>query len=90
MSRIVKEFAGKYAGPGHESQCKVAIESGHKKNGSGPQAFGGADTWPCLKVDINFQTGDEQTRDRLEKKLIDFLKQYGVITGDPRVREVVL
>lgn len=54
------------------------IEIGYHYNGSGKQAFGGAEKWPSLKIQIDFEEGQEDSAKLFLKKLqphIDILLQ---------------
>lgn len=64
----------------------MTIEASHHLNGSGPESFGGARTWPHARLDVSFQTGEEAKRDEfvtaLKKFTKEFFDNYGKVAID--------
>lgn len=58
------------AGPGYV--CAVEIEKTEHHNGSGEGAFGGADSWPAVRLRMPFPDG----REDLQQLFIDELKTF--------------
>lgn len=54
----------------------VTIQINEHFNGSGPQAFGGAKSWPTIDLHVPFCVGEEALRDRLSEKLAEVIDQY--------------
>lgn len=55
-----------------------AIELSYQYNGSGPSAFGGAEKWPVVKLEISFQEGEEAKRAAFVRRLVGFLESEGI------------
>lgn len=58
------------AGPGYVST--VSIGQTRNWNGSGPDAFGGVESWPCVDLNFGLPTG----REDLQKLLVEDLKAF--------------
>ncbi len=54
--------------------CKMRLAM--SQNGSGKRAFGGAKQWPYIKLEIDFQTGEEDYRDALAEELRKTTEQF--------------
>lgn len=52
---------------------RIEFEKHYHYNGSSDNAFGGAEKWPVLTLNIDFETGKEQERDKLVEELKKFL-----------------
>lgn len=52
---------------------RIEIEKHYHYNGSGKQAFGGAEKWPVLTLQIDFETGKEQECNKLAEQLKQFI-----------------
>jgi hypothetical protein len=53
----------------------MSIHAGFSHNGSGPSAFGGADKWPTVRLEIPFCEGQEDRRDDFVDKLKAFIER---------------
>jgi hypothetical protein len=57
------------------SENAITISRGNCINGSGKGAFGGASTWPYLRVEIEVQVGEERILDAVEDDIIKSLER---------------
>jgi hypothetical protein len=57
------------------SEEAITISRGNCINGSGPGHFGGADTWPYLRVEIEVQVGEERLLDAVEADILSSLER---------------
>jgi hypothetical protein len=75
MEIVKKEFAA-MIGNNYRCDNGIKIELGKNSNASGPEAFGAAKEWPCLRLEIPFVVGQEirmkAIAQILEKKLRDW------------------
>jgi hypothetical protein len=58
-----------------ETDNAHVIEISKSYNGSGDDAFGGADEWPTLYITVGFQTGEGQRAVRFARKLSTLIKE---------------
>jgi len=49
------------------------LEQAHHYNGSGDDAFGGAEEWPHLKLNLGFEEGQEIEAAAFAEKLMEFI-----------------
>ena len=49
------------------------VDIGKSYNGSGDDAFGGADEWPTVRAQISFQVGEERRALDFAKKLTELI-----------------
>lgn len=57
-----------------DNACRM--ETTHSINGSGQNAFGGAEKWPTITTQISFQEGQEKERDEFAAKLREFIENH--------------
>lgn len=88
MDKEVREFPG-LEGNDCRIDNAVKIERGQSINGSAdPNAFGGAKSWPCLRIEANFPVGQEAGMDRIASKIEELLRAEAVILdGNHKARE---
>ena len=81
--RDKREYIGT-VGNGCKITGAVSIERAESRNAGAPDAFGGAETWPNLKIEIGFQAGHEAQRDALADNIEYILREAGIIhPGSP-------
>ena len=78
MSAEEQEFSG-YIAKGHLSSNAISFRYGVSINGSGPEAFNGSKTWPCLRVEVPFQEGEEEKMVAVGKLIEAMLRSFGLI-----------
>jgi len=81
-----REYGAKI-GNDYWSTNGVRMELGHSINGSGPHAFGGAEEWPCLRIEIGFEVGQEKRMALVAGWITQLLRAEGVICS---LRQAVL
>lgn len=95
MSRITR-FIHKYTGfLGRHAPSSNAyeIEFGYRINGSGKEAFGGADKWPHITLRIAFEEGQELEAYQFYRKLHHLLWKFqadrGVVPSTQQVPQEI-
>lgn len=63
------------AGPDYIGSNAIEIELAKHWNGSGPSAFGGARSWPHLKLSVSFPVGGDAKRSEFVRKLKHFIDE---------------
>lgn len=53
----------------------IQIRAAYHHNGSGPQAFGGAQTWPHLEIQIGASVGEEKRLAGLAQKIAKLIEE---------------
>lgn len=71
MSRI--NIEGKI-GNGELVGNAAVVEIRESLNGSGDDAFGGANSWPSVRAEVEFQTGEERRALDFARKLTELIK----------------
>jgi hypothetical protein len=51
------------------------VEIGKSYNGSGDDAFGGAEEWPTVRAKVAFQVGEELRAQRFAQKLTKLIRE---------------
>lgn len=78
MAEEVREFGG-YEADDYYCTNAVTISLGESINGSGPEAFNGAKSWPTLWLEIPFEVGDEEKMEALASRFEMILRDAGII-----------
>jgi hypothetical protein len=73
---VIASRSGPMAGQGYISENVARITLHHNYSGSGPDAFGKADTWPHLKVDMSFPAGTEADLTGLAIKMAAVIDEF--------------
>lgn len=60
------------------------VETSKSYNGSGDDAFGGAEEWPTVRAEIAFQVGEERRALDFARKLTELIKDEFAIEGGRR------
>lgn len=79
MADKEKRQFGAKIGNDYWSTNGVEIELGHSINGSGEKAFGGAKKWPCLRIQIGFEVGQEEKMELVAGWITQLLRAEGII-----------
>jgi hypothetical protein len=66
----------KFAGPNHSTHNGSSIEVSPHFNGSGPQAFGGANSWPHVRADVSLPVGKEELAQELALRLRETIAEF--------------
>lgn len=83
--RDSREYTGT-VGNGCKITGAVVIERAESRNAGGPEAFGGAKTWPNLTIKIGFQAGHEAQRNAVANNIEYMLREAGIIHPDTTTR----
>lgn len=65
----------RFAGPGFESTGATVEERTHR-NGSGPDAFGGAKTWPAVTARVELPAGRPELQAELARELRETITRF--------------
>ena len=78
----VASFTSRFAALQHPWAGAVEVQRRTHHNGSGPSAFGGASSWPAVKLVASLPTGREDLADELVRELAatveGFLLRHGL------------
>lgn len=79
--RVVYTSSGMIAGHVRHDNAKT-IEVGKRYNGSGPAHFGGADEWPHVRLDVDFNVDEGDRANVFAEKLMAFVNDFFNSGGD--------
>jgi hypothetical protein len=65
--KMAKDFSSSNA-------TEISVRSNY--NGSGPTAFGGADSWPAVTVRVSLPVGEEEAAEELAQKLALVIEEF--------------
>lgn len=79
--RIVFNYENLYAGEGHSSTNASHIDIHHNFNGSGGEAFGGAEKWPVVSVHVALPENGYGLATELAVRLSEVIKSFLIEKG---------
>jgi hypothetical protein len=88
ITRFIYNFVGK-VGRADQISNAHTLEFAYKHNGSGKEAFGGAEKWPYVRLEVCFQEGEEQKAWVFSRKLINIVDDLQQELGSPTKRNSV-